>query len=526
MSLIVSGIKCPPGTGSEETIGHALKLLGISKSRVSDCGIYKVSVDARKRDDIKLVCSVILSLKSPAEEQRLSRRKDCRIFSETEPEIKISPKKADGRTVVTGFGPAGMFCALLLAENGYRPVVIERGADVETRTEAVGKFWAGGELDENSTVQFGEGGAGTFSDGKLTTRIGDPLCRYVLKRLREFGAPDEILYLSKPHIGTDRLRETVKNIRERIISLGGEVRFLCRLDGLKISGGRVIGAITDRGEIPAASLVLAIGHSARDTFKKLLDTGVNMEPKPFSIGARIEHTQLEVDYSLYGGGSGEMKLPKGEYQLSHRRPDGRAAYTFCMCPGGEVVCASSEAGGVVTNGMSRYLRDGRNANAAVAVSVSKGDFPPGVLGGMELQRQIEHKAYEMTGSYLAPAQTVGAFLDGKPALRSVIPSYLPGVKECDLNELFPGFISEMMKEGLRKFSHEMKCFGNMEAVLTAPETRTSSPVRIIRNTAGLADGFENLYPCGEGAGYAGGIMSAAVDGLRTAMSIMSEYGPG
>ena len=525
MAVILSDIKCPVGTAESEIVAKAMKTLGLKSSDVEGAGVYKISLDARKREDIHSVCSVLLRLKSTEREAALSQLKNVRAFEETVPTPVISKTKREGRVVIAGFGPAGMFAALMLAENGYKPIVLERGADVDTRAFAIEGFWSGGELDPETNVQFGEGGAGTFSDGKLTTRIGDPYCRYVIKRLVEFGAPEEILYLAKPHIGTDRLREVVKAVRERIISLGGEVRFLSKLDALKTRDGGVAEALTKGERITTSALVLAIGHSARDTFEMLLENGVSLEPKAFSVGARIEHKQADVDRSLYGGTSDELGLPKGEYQLSRRRPDGRAVYTFCMCPGGEVVAAASERGGVVTNGMSRYARDGENANAALVVSVSPEDFPAGALGGVTLQREIEKKAYKISGSYRAPAMSVGEFMDGGNFRHTVMPTYRPDIVHADLTTLFPQFVTDMMREGLARFSHEMKCFGDQRALLTAPETRTSSPVRITRGENGTALGTANLYPCGEGAGYAGGIMSAAVDGVRTAMKIMESFAP-
>lgn len=523
MPLIVTNIKCPKGSVSTEIIDKARVILGIDRSVIASAGVYKISLDARKREDIHLVCSVMISLKSQSLEAKLSKRKDCRYFSECEPKIIKSTEKREGRTVISGFGPAGMFAALILSENGYRPIVLERGAMVQERVKAVERFFAGGELNPSANVQFGEGGAGTFSDGKLTTRIGDPLCRYVLKRLCEMGAPEEIMYEAKPHIGTDKLREIVKNIRERVIESGGEIRFLTKADGIRIKNGRVSSVITDGGdEIETASLTLAIGHSARDTFEMLLKNGVTLEPKAFSVGARIEHLQRDVDISLYGGESDELGLKKGEYQLSYRKPDGRGVYTFCMCPGGQVVAASSEPGGIVTNGMSEHSRSGKNANSALVVSVGRDDFPGGALGGVEFARSIERRAF--SGSYEAPAMTVGEFTDELTvSKRSVEPTYRPGVRYEDLGKILPGFVCDMMREGIRKFSREMKCFNNKDAVLTAPETRTSSPVRITRTENGTALGFDNLYPCGEGAGYAGGIMSAAVDGIKTALKIIEAY---
>ena len=526
MPIILSDIKCPVGTPQEEIVARAKKLLGLKDADILGAGVYKTSLDARKRNDIHSVCSVMLQLRDRERELSLSkRRRDIRFFEDKDPEPLVSTKKRDGRVVIAGFGPAGMFCALMLSELGYKPIVLERGADVDTRTSSVEGFFCGGELDPNTNVQFGEGGAGTFSDGKLTTRIGDPLCRYVLKRLVEFGAPEEIMYLSKPHIGTDKLRSVVKNLRQRVIQNGGEVRFLSRLDGISL-GGKGVGKVKTNGvEIDTSALVLAIGHSARDTFEMLLESGVAIEPKAFSVGARIEHRQIDVDRSLYGGDSRELNLPKGEYQLSMRRPDGRAAYTFCMCPGGQVVAAASEHGGIVTNGMSEFSRGGENANAALVVSVNKDDFPSGALGGIEFAKSIERRAYDLTKSYKAPAMTVGAFLDGGSDSPSVLPTYRPDVVMSDLTKVLPNFVTDMMRQGLAKFSREMNCFGDRGALLTAPETRTSSPVRITRNEQGAALGIPNLYPCGEGAGYAGGIMSAAVDGIRTAMKIAEAFAP-
>ncbi len=526
MPIILTQLKCPVGVSEEGVVAAAIKTLGLSRSDVADAGVYKISLDARDRKNIRSVCSAMLVLRDPAREKRLAKRPDVRVFEETEPKLKPVPEGYSGRVAVAGFGPAGMFAALILAENGFRPIVLERGADVDARVAAVESFFAGGILDERTNVQFGEGGAGTFSDGKLTTRIGDPLCRYVLRRFCEMGAPREILFRAKPHIGTDRLREVVKNIRKRIISLGGEVRFNTPLEDIDLRSGRVVGITAGGENIAVSALILAIGHSARDTFEKLLEKGITLEPKPFSVGARIEHLQKKVDESLYGGEAEALGLPKGEYQLSCRRPDGRAAYTFCMCPGGEVVAAASECGGIVTNGMSRYARDGENANSALVVSVGPGDFPPGALGGVEFAREIERRAYSLAKGYNAPAMTVGEFLDGRACAPTVLPTYRPGVKYCDLNRVLPGFVTDMMREGLRKFSREMSCFGDGGAILTAPETRTSSPVRITRGESGSALGIANLYPCGEGAGYAGGIMSAAVDGLRAAMNVANNLSAG
>ncbi|MCD7823665.1 MAG: NAD(P)/FAD-dependent oxidoreductase [Oscillospiraceae bacterium] len=521
-------IKTPLDVSEAEIIAASLKETGIGKRHVLAASIYKTSLDARKRertrDGIRLVSSVLLSLDSDRLERELSKRQNVRYFEELELSPTISGRKSDGRVVIAGFGPAGMFAALILSEYGYKPIVLERGGSVDERLAKISEYWSGGELDENTNVQFGEGGAGTFSDGKLTTRINDPLCRYVLQKFVDFGAPESILRTAKPHLGTDNLREIVRNIRNRIIENGGEVRLHSELTGIAFEGERIAKISTASGEIETSALILAIGHSARDTFEMLLDSGIRLEPKPFSVGARIEHTQESVDRSLYGDYAGSPLLPKGEYQLSYRRPDGRACYTFCMCPGGMVVASASEKGTIVTNGMSMYSRDGKNANAAVVVSVTPDDFGHGALDGVRFASEIEKKAYLMSSSSSAPAMTVGNFI-GTYSTRSVEPSYKPGVIESDLNKLFPEFVSKMMKEGLAKFAHEMDCFGDMGAVLTAPETRTSSPVRIRRDENMRAIGTENIIPCGEGAGYAGGIMSAAVDGIKAALEVMRSFAP-
>ncbi len=526
MPLIVNRINAALLQSHESIVQKAVKSLRISPSLVQTAQIHKISLDARKQDNIHYVCSVFVKLTDAALEKKLcEKNKSLTYAAPAHFAPVISGEKADGRVIVTGFGPAGMFCALALAEQGYKPIVLERGEDVEKRTQTVQSFWKGGSLNENSNVQFGEGGAGTFSDGKLTTRINDPLCSYVLERFVEFGAPQEICTKAKPHIGTDNLRRIVKAIRQRIISLGGEVRFETQLDGLEISGGSVKSVHTTRGEEKAAALVLALGHSARDTFEMLARGGVFMQPKAFSVGARIEHLQSDVEKSLYGSHAGDPALPKGEYNLSYRE-NGRGVYTFCMCPGGTVVPAASEQGGTVTNGMSEFARDGKNANAALVVGVTPEDFGSGVLAGVDFARTIERNAYALTGSFKAPGTTVRGFLNGKPDLDTkLVPTYSLGLMPCDFTKIFPPKVTDMMTAGLADFTRKMACFGDENALLTAPETRTSSPVRITRSENLTALGISNLYPCGEGAGYAGGIMSAAVDGLKTALQIMSVIAP-
>ncbi len=525
MPLIINQIRCPVNLEKDEIINRALKSVGLS-GKENNAAIYKTSLDAR-RQDIKYVHSVIVTLGSAREEEAVCRKyPDVHYAAEPDFSPTVSSVKRAGRVCIAGFGPAGIFCALALAEKGYRPLVLEKGGDMDSRTMAVKRYWDGGELDENSNVQFGEGGAGTFSDGKLTTRIKDPLCRYVLKRLTEFGAPAEILTKAKPHIGTDNLRGVIKAIRRRIISLGGEVRFLTPLTDIHLNGGEIDRIAFTGGECECSALVAAVGHSAGGFFELLGEKGIFMEPKPFSVGVRIEHLQKDVDLSLYGAHAGDPLLPKGEYQLSCRMPSGRAAYTFCMCPGGVVVPAASEYGTVVTNGMSEFARDGENANCAIAVSVSPNDTDGGVFGGLKFIKDIERRAFVCGGGIKAPATDVGGFLSGRPSLNTKItPSYSRGVAVCELRDIFPRFVTDMLEIGLGDFSKKMKCFRDTSAVLTAPETRTSSPIRITRNEKGNSVSVGNLFPCGEGAGYAGGIISAAVDGLKTAAEIMSRQSP-
>lgn len=528
MPVIVNQISSPLGADKESVIETARKKLGVSPAEVRKAHIYKTSLDARKRDSIHYVHSVIFTLASEKREKQLTAKDSKLTYSAPAAfEPVISQRKSEGRVVIAGFGPAGMFCALALAEQGYRPLVIERGEPMEKRVASVEKFMSTGQLNEDSNIQFGEGGAGTFSDGKLTTRIKDPLCRYVLERMVEFGAPEEILTKAKPHIGTDKLRGVVTGIRERIISLGGEVRFCTSLEDIDLNDSHARSVTYTGGREEVSALVLAIGHSARNTFELLHRKGIFLEAKPFSVGARIEHKQSDVDASLYGKYAGDPMLPKGEYQLSHRDNGGRAAYTFCMCPGGFVVPAASENGGIVTNGMSEFARDGSNANAALVVSVTPEDFGSKPLDGMYFARAIERKAYEQSGSYKACATSVKGFLDGKPDLNtSIEPTYSLGIAAADYDRIFPTQVTEMMRTGLNVFARKMKCFGDGSALLCAPETRTSSPVRITRNGESMTSlSCDNLYPCGEGAGYAGGIMSAAVDGLNTALKIMASFAP-
>ncbi len=528
MALIITQIKSDVSESTEKIIHKAIKKAGLSQADIVRSEVYKTSLDARKHNDIHFVNSVYVELSDKEKEQKICDNCSfCQYISNDFEEPVICRGKYKGKIAIVGFGPAGLFCALLLSMKGYRPLIFERGGSVDERTASVKKFWSEGVLDTDSNVQFGEGGAGTFSDGKLTTRIKDPFCRYVLKSLVEFGAPPEILTKAKPHIGTDKLREVIKAIRQYIIENGGKIYFNTTVTDFDVSFGKIKTLHTTKGNFDVAAAVFAVGNSARDTFELLYNKQIMMQPKPFSVGVRIEHLQEDVNESLYGKYKSNPLLPAGEYQLSHRLKDGRCAYTFCMCPGGTVVASSSEYDTVVTNGMSEFARDGKNANAALVVSVSEKDFGNSVLDGMNFARAIEKKAYELAGrDYKAPASTVRGFLSGRPDLKTnIIPTYQRGLAECDFNKLFPSYICDTLKVGLNNFSRKMVCFGDENAVMTAPETRTSSPLRILRGEDLCSPDISNLYPCGEGAGYAGGIMSAAVDGIRTAYEIMKNYSP-
>lgn len=526
MAVIISQVRTGINADHEEIVSAALKRVGLSRNSVYKASVYKSSIDARDNSRISIVSSVWAELKDISAEQKICGK--FSFCSEVKNQ-KLMPEKISGKTkkvVIAGFGPAGMFAALTLAEYGFEPVVIERGGNVDDRAEAVNKFWSKAVLDVSTNVQFGEGGAGTFSDGKLTTRINDPLCRYVLEKFSEFGAPEEILVKAKPHIGTDKLRGVIKNMREKIILLGGKVRFNSVVTDFSYENGKIKSITVNGSEvIPCDALILAIGHSARDTFEMLYKKKIFLESKPFSVGARIEHRQEDINRSLYGKYWNNPNLPKGEYQLSYRQGE-RALYTFCMCPGGLVVPSSSEEKTVVTNGMSEFARDGENANSALVVSVSANDFGNNSpIDGIKFAQNIEKKAYIAAGAnYSAPAASVGSFLDGKGSLKGIMvsPTYAIGVTETNFNDIFPETVTEMMRTGLRNFSRKMKCFGDPNAVLTAPETRTSSPVRITRNENMESLSVSGLYPCGEGAGYAGGIVSAAVDGIKCALKIIEN----
>ena len=527
MPIIINQIKSSLSAKKDIIICKALKQAGLTNNDILTAEIHKTSLDARKQNNIQFVHSVFLQLKDNTKEQQLAKSNSNITYVESSNiNPVISNVKKDGRVVIAGFGPAGIFCGLILAENGYNPLILEKGQEVDKRTQTVSDFWTTGQLNPQSNVQFGEGGAGTFSDGKLTTRIKDPICRYVLETFVKFGAPQEIMTKAKPHIGTDNLRKIIKSMREHIISLGGDIRFESEMSDFTLHNNTIKNVTFNNNTVNCSALVLAVGHSARNTFKMLAEKDIFLEPKPFSVGARIEHTQKSVNESLYGKNADNPLLPTGEYQLSYRDNTGRAVYTFCMCPGGTVVPAASENEGIVTNGMSEFARNGENANAAMVVSVSPKDFGYSPLDGIDFARQIEQNAFRATNSYTAPATTVKGFLNRKPNLNSSInPTYSLGLKPVEFRDIFPKSVTDMMEIGLNKFSHKMKCFGDENAILTAPETRTSSPVRITRTENLNSLSAENLYPCGEGAGYAGGIMSAAVDGIKIALKIMETQAP-
>lgn len=523
MSIIVSEIRIAPGESMDNAYEKALKELNLPLSNAKSMMISKISVDARHKDRISFVCSV--SIECDGEEKIVQNCKGKNIVRRIiEPQIvpmlRQMPKQ---RPVIIGFGPAGMFAGLYLARAGACPIIFERGASIEERSAAVETYWNGGTLNEKANVQFGEGGAGTFSDGKLTTRIHDPHCDFILKELEAHGAPKEILTKAKPHIGTDKLRAVVKNIREEICSLGGEVLFLSQVTDITVRNGKICAVSVNGDPFPAEHVLLATGHSARDTFAMLREKGASMEAKPFSVGVRIEHLQTDINRAQYGDFADHPMLGAADYQLSYQ-VDGRCAYTFCMCPGGKVVPAENEAETIVTNGMSYFARDGKNANAALVCSVSGDDFDGDPFKALAFQNKIEQRAFEL-GRTKAPAQTVGSFLNGGLShFGKVEPSYARGVAEASFSELFPREVVSVLQKGILDFDRKLHGFADEAAVLTGPETRTSSPLRVLRNKETCeAEGIEGLYPCAEGAGYAGGIMSAAADGLRCAEKILEHY---
>ncbi|MDD6484599.1 MAG: NAD(P)/FAD-dependent oxidoreductase [Clostridiales bacterium] len=495
----------------DEDIIKKVKALVPNARRIK---IAKRSVDARKKSDVYYVYSI--DVEAPDEGKILKRLKNAAPTAEKHYTFPKQGNMTNKPVIIAGAGPAGLMCALLLSQNGYRVILLERGKKVDKRMEDVRRLKEEGVLNTESNVQFGEGGAGTFSDGKLTTGIKDIRIKRVLEEFYRHGAPEEILYDAKPHVGTDRLCTMVKAIREEIIKNGSEVRFESKMSDIIIKNGTVAGVeVNGEYTIETDTLVIAAGHSARDTFEMLYGRGVNMEQKSFSVGARIEHKREMIDKSMYG--DFYDKFPPASYKLWTHLKSGRGVYTFCMCPGGEVIASASEEGGVVTNGMSNYARNGENSNSAVLVNVDPPDFKTEhVLGGMYLQREIERRAFDAAGGgYKAPAMRLGDFLGKNTDGEVVTPSYKPGVTFCDIETVLPQYICDALREGIAEFGKKIKGFDSPGAVMTFPETRSSSPVRILRDESGQSN-VKGLYPCGEGAGYAGGITSAAVDGIRTA----------
>ncbi len=527
MSILVSDIKLPFPFTEEEALIAARKKLRLSpQSVVSGC-MHKQSLDLR-HGDLKAICSVELCL-SGDESSFVSRLQDPHVKLRA-PAVMPRPvgrEKLEAPPVIVGFGPAGIFAALILAENGYCPVVLERGRAMEQRDRDVAGFFAGGSLDGQSNIQFGEGGAGAYSDGKLTTRIGDNRCELVLQLLEAHGAPHDALQAAKPHIGTDLLKDIVVSMRQKIQALGGTVRFETQASGLKLREGRLCGLTLPGEQLACQVAVLAIGHSARDSFYTLHEQGVYLQAKPFSVGVRAEHLQEDIDRALYGRYLGTPGLPAGEYALSYREGE-RGCYSFCMCPGGEVVAAASEQGGVVTNGMSYHARAGKNANAALVVSIGPEDFGAAPLDGVVFQRQLEQNAFGLCGeNYQAPVQLWGDFAEGRVStqLGRVHPTYPRGWQFRSLDEALPAVVCDLLRQAMPRFGRKLRGYDAADTVFTGVETRTSSPVRITRGDDLFSLNVQGLIPCGEGAGYAGGIMSAAVDGIRAAEAIMARYAP-
>lgn len=525
MLFKINNLKMPIDASVPEVFDAAERLLGVKQNEICSFKLLRRSIDAR-HGNVSLVYTVLAET-------------ECKVVcdgnrvvpitqNETE-EPKSGNQSLKHRPIIVGFGPCGMFCALTLARRGYRPLIFERGADVDARTEAVNKFWSTGELDETTNVQFGEGGAGTFSDGKLTTRIGDSLLNAILNEFVKHGASEDILYHAMPHIGTDVLKGVVKNIRKEILSLGGEIRFCTTVSDICIENGKIMSVCMSDGEkIPCDSLILAIGHSARDTYEMLFSHEIKMIQKPFSVGFRVEHLRRDIDRAMYGKYAGSPILGAASYQLSYREGN-RGCYSFCMCPGGTVVNASSEYGRLVTNGMSESLRNGKNSNSAICVNVTETDFGSKYpLAGVAFQRKLEAAAFNAgCGNFCAPVQLLGDYIDGHKSTRwgTVRSGFCPGTRFVDLNLLFPTSFNAFMKKGMLSFERKIKGFARQDAVLTGVETRTSAPVRIVRNEDFESTSVKGLFPAGEGAGYAGGIMSAAADGMRIAFQIIKKYRP-
>lgn len=508
-----------------ELITKCAKKLKTNKENIEEYKIVKKSIDARDKQNIVFCYEVDIKAKNEDEILRKNKSKDIFEASNTQYEFKITGKqKMKNRPVIVGSGPAGLFCGYMLASYGYKPIIIERGEQIEKRVKTVETFWKEGNLNKESNVQFGEGGAGTFSDGKLNTLVKDKMGRNkkVLEMFVEAGAPNEILYLNKPHIGTDLLRNVIINLRNKIIDMGGDIRYNSCLTNIEIQDSHIKSIeINNNEKIETEVLILAIGHSARDTFRMLNKNKIKMEPKPFAVGVRVQHPQKKINYSQYG--KFKDMLPPATYKLTYHSSNGRGVYSFCMCPGGYVVNASSEDRRLAINGMSNHSRDSKNANSAIVVTVIPNDFKGNLFGGLEFQEKLEEKTYEI-GEGKIPIQTLKDFMENKKTekIGSVELEMKGDYSLANLNEILPDYIAESLKEAFINFDKKIKGFANGDTILAAIETRTSSPVRIVRDELGQSN-IKGIYPAGEGAGYAGGIMSAAMDGLKVAESIAKIY---
>ncbi len=516
--LRLENIKIFEDLEEDEVLREACIKYKIDYKDVKDFSIFRKSIDARNKQNIFYNYTIDINY--------IGNKiiKNAKQVSKENFKLNIEVKrKSSQRPVIIGAGPSGLFCALILVQNGIKPIIIEQGKKVEDRKKDVEDFQKTGKLNVNSNVQFGEGGAGTFSDGKLTTGVNNPLCRKVLYEFVEFGAPKQIMYINKPHIGTDNLINIISNMRNYIINQGGLFLFEEKVVDFEIENNKLLSIITNNRKIETDTAVFAIGHSARDTFETMYEKGIKMEKKNFSVGLRIEHNQKMINKSQYGTKT-KLKLPPAEYKLVYHGKE-RSCYTFCMCPGGVVIASSSNNGEIVTNGMSQFARNGENANSAILVNVTPDDFKgKSVLEGMYFQKELEEKAFKLGGeNYYAPIQKVGDFFENRKTteIGKVKPTYKPGVTMSNLQEILPNYVINTLKEGIIDFDKKIKGFGDKDSILTGVETRSSSPVRIIRNEEFLCN-IEGIYPCGEGAGYAGGIMTASIDGIKCAIKILER----